>query len=122
MDDNDIALVEDDVSHPLISAETPGVDLASETPGVSQVISREGGAIEIIDPSQEQLVQSAIYNNSLSVAGPDQTPGLPLVHFANDEDIVDSSQKCGVIHKDEPKVEVTTVADLYSVSDYELVA
>ena len=92
LDDNEITLVEDDLSRPHLSAEIPGVGLASETPGVSQGISSEDGAIEIIDPIQEQLVQSVIHNNSLSVARPYMNPGVPLVNFSNDEDIVDSSQ------------------------------
>ena len=52
LDDNDKALVEANVPHPHLSAEMPGVDLALETPGVSQCISHEYGAIEIIKPSQ----------------------------------------------------------------------
>ena len=62
-------------------------------------------------------MQSAIHNNSLSIAGPDRTQGVPLVNFENDEDVVDSSQECGLIPKDETKVEVATVADLDSASD-----
>ena len=119
LDYNDKALVEDNVPQPHLAAEMPGVDLASETTGVSQGISFEGGAIKIINPIQEQLVQSAIHNNSLSVAGPDRKPGVSLVKFANDEDIVDSSQECGVLPKREPKVEVTTDADLDYTSDDE---
>ena len=121
LDYNDKALVEDNVPQPHLAAEMPGVDLASETTGVSQGISFEGGAIKIINPIQEQLVQSAIHNNSLSVAGPDRKPGVSLVKFANDEDIVDSSQECGVLPKREPKVEVTTDVDLDSASDNESV-
>ena len=117
LDDNDIYLIEDDVYRPHLSSEMPGVYLASETSEVSQCISREDGAVEIIDPSQEQLVQSAIHNNSLSIAVPDRTPGVPLGNFSNDEYIVDSSQDCGVIPDSEPNVEVTTDAYLYSVSD-----
>ena len=45
LDDNYMDLVEDEVSHPHISANITGVDLASETPVVSQGISREYGAI-----------------------------------------------------------------------------
>ena len=66
-------------------------------------------------------MQSEIPNNSLSVKGPDRMPGVPLVNFVNDEDVVDSSQQCGFIPKYEPKVEVTTVADLDSTSDDESV-
>ena len=66
-------------------------------------------------------MQSAIHNNSLSIVGPDRTPGVPLVHFENDTDNVDSSRKCGVLPKREPKVEVTTDADLDSASDDESV-
>ena len=84
---------------------------------MSQGISREDGEIEIIDPSQEKLVQYAMHNNSLSVAGPDQTAGVPLVNFSNEEDVVDSPQEFGVIPKDEPKVEVITVAELDYTSD-----
>ena len=64
-------------------------------------------------------MQCAIHNNSLSVAGPDRTPGVPLVNFASDTDNFDSSQECGVIPKREPKVEVTTDAGLYYTSDDE---
>ena len=95
--DNYIALVEDGVSHPHLSDDMTGVELTSETIGVFQVISREDGEIEIIDPSQEQLVQPKIHNNSLSVSGLDRTPVVPLVNSANDEDIVDLSQECGII-------------------------
>ena len=121
MDGDEISLFEDDVSHPHIADEMPGVDLASETPGVSQGISREDKAIEIVDPSQEQLVQSAIHNNSLSFAGPDRTPGVPFVNFSNGEDIVDSSQEFGVIPKSEPKVEANIDTNLDSASDEESV-
>ena len=41
---------EDDMSHPHIASDMPGVERASETPGVSQGISREDGEIEIINP------------------------------------------------------------------------
>ena len=99
MGDNYNALVEDNMPHPHLASEISGVGLASETTGVSQGISREDGAIEIIDPSQEKLVQSAINNNSLYVAGTDRTPGVLLVNSTNDENIVDSSQVCGVIPK-----------------------
>ena len=92
LDDNNKSLVYSNVPHLHLAAEIPGVDLASEITRVSQGISREDGEIEIINPSQEKMVQSAIHNNSLSVLGPDRTPGVPLVDFANDEDIVDSSQ------------------------------
>ena len=95
------------------------MELASETPGVSQVISREDGAIEIIDTSQEQLVQSAIHNNTIFVAGTDRTPGGLLVNFANDTYNVDSYHEFGVLPKREPKVEVTTDAGLYYTSDDE---
>ena len=60
--------------HPHLSAEMLGLGLASETPGVSQVISREDDVIEIIKPSQEQLVQSVIHNNIPYVAVPYRTP------------------------------------------------
>ena len=66
-------------------------------------------------------MQSAIHNNSLSVAGPYSTPGVPLVNFENDTDNVDLYQYCGAISKIEPKVEVTTDADLDSESDNESV-
>ena len=64
-------------------------------------------------------MQSTIHNNSLSVTVPDRTPGVPLVNFSNDEDFIDLSQECGVIPKDEPKVGITKVSNLYSVSDDE---
>ena len=86
-------------------------------------ISCEDGAIDIIEPSQEQLVQSEIHNNSLYVAGSDRAPGVPFVNFENDKDNVASSQECGVLPKhepkSEPKSEVTTDADLDSASDDE---
>ena len=92
---------------------------------MSQGISREDGAIEIIKPSQKQLVQLAIHKNSLSVAGPDRTPGVALVNFENDRDNFDSYQECGDIPdhepKREPKVEVTTDTYLDCASDNELV-
>ena len=88
---------------------------------MSQSISRNYGAIEIINPSQEQSLQSVIHNNSLSIAVPDRTPVVPLCNFTNDEDVVDLSQECRVIPKDEPKVEVTTVVDLDYASDDESV-
>ena len=66
-------------------------------------------------------MQSAIHNNSLSVAGPYSTPGVPLVNFENDRDNVASSQECGVIPKREPKVEETIDTDLDSSSDDEIV-
>ena len=74
MNDNDITRVEDDVSQPQIASEMTGAELALETPGVSQGISREDGAIGIINLIQNKLVQYAINNNTLSVAGPDRTP------------------------------------------------
>ena len=119
LDDNDNALVEDNVTHLHLAADMPGVDLAPETPGVSQGIAPEDGEIEIINPRKEQLVQSVIHNNRISVAGPDRMPGFPLVSFANDKDIDDSSHECGVITKREPRFEVTTDADLYYASDSE---
>ena len=66
-------------------------------------------------------MQSTIHNNSLSVAGPDRTPEVLLVDFANATDNVDSSQECGVLPKHETKVEVTTDVDLDSLSDNESV-
>ena len=121
LDDIDNALVEAKVSKPHLTAEIPGVDLASETPRVSQGISREYGEIDITQPIQEQLLQSSIHNNSLSIAGPDRTPGATLVNFANDRDNVASSQECGVLPnsepKREPKVAATTEADLNYASD-----
>ena len=51
LDDNGNALVEANVPPPHLAAEMPGVDPVSETPGVPQGISREDGAIEIIEPS-----------------------------------------------------------------------
>ena len=46
-------LVEDEIPHPSIAADIPGVDLASETPGVSPGDTHDDGAIEILYPSQE---------------------------------------------------------------------
>ena len=86
------ALIEANVTHPHLAADMTGVDIASETSRVSQGISREDGAIEIIKPIKEQLVQSAIHNNRISVVGPNKTPGVPLINFANDIYNVDSSQ------------------------------
>ena len=48
--DNDNAMVESNMPHPHIAAKMPGVDLSSETPGVYQGISCEGGEIDIIEP------------------------------------------------------------------------
>ena len=121
LDDNDNALVEANVPHPHLAAEMPGVELASETPGVYQGILREDGEIEIIKPSQDQQVQPTIHNSSLSVVGPDRTPGVPLVNFSNDGDNFASSQKYGVIPKREPNFEVTTDSYLDSASDDESV-
>ena len=103
-------MVEANMPHPHLTDEIPRVELDSETPGVSHGISCKDEEIEIIEPRQEQLVQSVIHNNSLSVAGIDKTPGATLVNFANDTDNVDSSQDCGVLPKREPKFEVTTDA------------
>ena len=44
-----------------------------------------------------------------------------MVNFENYTDNIDSPQECGVLPKCEPKVEVTTDSDLYSVSDDESV-
>ena len=69
-----MTLVEDEIPHPSIAAEIPGVDLASETTGVSPSDTHDYSDIEIFDPSQEQLLEAAIHNNTLSIAGPDKTP------------------------------------------------
>ena len=45
---------------------------------------------------------------------------MTLLNFTNDEDIIDSSQECGVILKYELKVDITTDADLDYTSDDEL--
>ena len=55
-------------------------------------------------------MQSTIINNSLSIVGTDGTPGVPLVNFSNDDDIIDSYQECEVLPKREPKFELTTDA------------
>ena len=65
-------------------------------------------------------MQSAIHNNSLSIVGPDRTPGLTLVNFANHTDNIYSSHECGFLPKREPKVEVTTESDLDYMSDEEI--
>ena len=106
LEDDDMALVEDEIPHPGIAAEITGVDLASETPGVSPSDTYDDSAIDILDPSQEQLVEAGVQNNSLSIAGPDKNPGVPLVNIPNDDTMIDltnSSQECKVTPKREPK-------------------
>ena len=100
--DNDTTLVEDEIPHPSIAADIPGVDLASETPGVSPTDTHDNGSIEILDPSQEQLLEAAIQNNILSIAVPDKTTGVPLFNIPDDDTVIDLtnlSQECKVIPK-----------------------
>ena len=65
------------------------MDLASETLGVSSSDKHDDDAIEILDPSQKQLVEVAVQNNILSIAGPDKTPGVPLVNIPDDDTVID---------------------------------
>ena len=46
-------------------------------------------AIEILDPIQEQLLEAAIQNNNLSVAGPDKDPGVPLFNIPDGDTMID---------------------------------
>ena len=119
LDDDDMALVEDDIPHPGIASEVLGVDLASETPGVSPSDTHDDSAIDIYEPIQEQLVESVVHNNSLSIAGPYKTPGVPLVNIPDDDTMIDltnSSQECKVIPKREPKARFE-IEDDESVED-----
>ena len=108
----DMALVEDEIPHPSIAAEIPGVDLASETPAVLPSDTHDDGAIEILDTSQEQLVEATIQNNSLYIVGPDKTPGVPLTVI----DLTNSSQECKVIPKQEPRSQFK-IGDDESIED-----
>ena len=60
----------------------------------------------IHDPSQEQLIEAAVQNNSLSIDGPDKTPVVPLLNISDDDTVIDLtnlSQECKVTPKREPK-------------------
>ena len=72
-----------------------------------------------MESSQEQLVEAAVQNNSLSVAVPDKTPGVPLVNIPDDDTMIDLtnlSQECKVIPKREPKAQFK-IEDDESVED-----
>ena len=59
-----------------------------------------------MDPSQEQLLEAAIHNNSLSIAGPDKTQGVPLLNILDYDTVIDltnSPQECKVTPKQEPR-------------------
>ena len=101
-----MTLVEYEIPHPSIAADIPGVDLASETPGVSPIDTHDDGMIDILEPSQEQLVEAAVHNNSLSIAGTDNNPGVTLVNIPDDDTVIylaKLSQEWKVILKQEPK-------------------
>ena len=96
------------------------MDLAYETPVVSPSDTHDDGAIEILEPSQEQLVEAVVQNNSLFVAGPDKTPGVPLFNIPDDDTVIDftnSSQECKVIPKREHKAQFK-IEDDESGEDY----
>ena len=81
--------------------------------------THDDGAIEILEPSQEQQIEAAVQNNSLSIAGPDQTPGVTLVNIPDDDTVIDlnySSQECKVTPKWEPKAQFK-IEDDESVED-----
>ena len=68
----------------------------------------------IHDPSQEQLIEAAVQNNSLSIDGPDKTPVVPLLNISDDDTVIDltnSSQECMVIPNKEPKAQFKTEDD-----------
>ena len=70
-------------------------------------------------PSQEQLLEAAIHNNSLSIAGPDKTPGVPLFIIPDNvtvNDLNHLSQECKVIPKQEPRAQLK-IEDDKSVED-----
>ena len=95
------------------------MDLDSETTGVSHSDTHDDVKIEILEPIQEHLVEAAVHNNSLSIAGPNKTPGLPLVNIPYDDTVIgltNSSQECKVVPKREHEAQFK-IEDDESVED-----
>ena len=61
---------------------------------MSPIDTHDDSVIEILDPSQEQLLEASIQNNSLSITVPDKTPGVPLFNIPDDDTVIDLTQEC----------------------------